>query len=80
MTIILVTLPQKLLLKPWYMKVYLRVEWIHLNINDIISGFKTKIGNPPQESSKNSTPIKDMYFLEQINLPTTWLIGEPMEA
>ena len=30
MTILLIILPQKLLLKPWYMNEYLMVEWTHL--------------------------------------------------
>ena len=47
------------------------------DINNVMSAFKAKAGNPPQESSRKSTPIKDMFLVEQINLPAIWLIGRP---
>ena len=46
------------------------------DISNAMSAFKAKTGNPPQDSSRKSIPIKDMSLLELINLPMTWLIGE----
>ena len=50
------------------------------DLSNVMSAFKAKAGTPPQETSRKSAPIKDMFLLEQINLPTIWLIGELMEA
>ena len=80
MTILLTVHPQKLLLKPWYMNVYLMVEWTHLILIMSCQLSRPRLETHLKNHQEKSTPIKDLVLLEQINLPTTWLIGEPMEA
>ena len=50
------------------------------DINNVISAFKAKTGNPPQESSRKINTHQRDVLLGLIILPTTWLIGESMEA
>ena len=50
------------------------------DINIVMSAFKAKAGNPPQDSSRKINTHQRYILLGQINLPTTWLIWEPMEA
>ena len=38
------------------------------DINNVMSAFKAKAGNPPHEHKEKSIPIKDMFLLGQINL------------
>ena len=45
------------------------------DINNVMSAFKAKAGNPPQETSRKLNTHKDMFLLEQIILPTIWLAG-----
>ena len=48
-------------------------------INNVMSAFKARLETHLKNHQEKSTPIKDMFLLELINLPTTWLIGEPVE-
>ena len=50
------------------------------DINNVMSVFNSKAGNPPQKSSRKINTHRRLVLLQQINLPTTWLIGESMEA
>ena len=50
------------------------------DINNFMPAFKAKAKTNLKNHQEKSTPIKDMFLLELINLPITWLIGEPMEA
>ena len=49
-------------------------------INNVMPAFKARLETHLKSYQEKSTPIKDMFLLELINLPTTWLIGEPVEA
>ena len=49
-------------------------------MSKVMSAFKEKTGNPPQDSSRKINSHQRYGFVELINLPITWLIGEPMEA
>ena len=42
------------------------------DINNVMSTFKAKAGNPPQESSSKINTHQRDVFARQINLPTTW--------
>ena len=67
MTIPPIILPQKLLLKPWYMNVYLMVEWM-VEWTHLILMMSFQLSRPRLETHlkihKKSIPIKDMFLLE----------------
>ena len=50
------------------------------DIDTVMSAFKAKSENPLKNLQGKSKFTKDILLLEPINLPITWLIGEPMEA
>ena len=51
------------------------------DINNAMSAFsRPRLETHLKNHEEKSTPIKNMGLLEQINLPTTWLIGEAMKA
>ena len=50
------------------------------DISNVMSFFKAKTGNPPQDSSRKTNTYERCVLLELINLPTTWLTGEPIVA
>ena len=73
MTIFLIILPQKLLLKPWYMSVYLMVEWTHLILTMSYQLSKAMAGNPPQESSRKIN-THQRYVFAGANQSTNHLV------
>ena len=50
------------------------------DISKVMSAFKAKTQTHLKIHQEKSIPIKDMFLLELINLPTTWLMEEPMDA
>ena len=62
------------------MNVYLMVEWTNLILTMSCQFSIPRLETRLRNHQEKSTPIEDKVLLQQINLPTTWLIGESMEA